>query len=182
MGDVVDYAKVQTIQEDFDDTFRLVVANLTATGVQYSRARVAPSGGSASSPTVLYQATLEPKVVGNLLWVYFLIVVRLQQSGPLGNIRWKAQARNYGTSTWADLMAWSTVAADASVVTDYRMEGDINWSADSGFRNITDSNLLTILTSVPIDFRVIFYTGHATETATGRLVSSSQIRLVGKTV
>ena len=182
MGDIVDYAKVQAIQEDFDETFRLVVANLAATGVQYSNAITAPSGGSASSFTVLYQATLTPKVVGNLLWVYFLIVVRLQQSGALGSIRWKAQVKNNGGTTWADLMAWSTVAADASVATDYRMEGDINWSADSGYRNITDANLLTLLNSVPIDFRVIFYTGHATETTVGRLVSSSQVRLVGKTV
>ena len=90
--DKVDYAKVQAIQEDFDETFRLVVANLAATGVQYSRAISTPSGGSGSSFTVLYQATLTPKVVGNLLWVYLLIVVRLQQSGPLGSIRWKAQA------------------------------------------------------------------------------------------
>lgn len=182
MGNKVDYLLAEVVQADFDETFRLVVADLAATGVQYSRARVAPSGGSASSFTVLYQATLTPKVVGNLLWVYFLIVVRLQQSGALGSIRWKAQARNQGSTTWADLMAWSTVAADASTATDYRMEGDINWSADSGYRNITDANLLTILNSVPIDFRVIFYTGHATETATGRLVSSSQVRLVGKTV
>ena len=173
--------KSEVYQADFDETFRLVIADLTSDGNQYSKTITAPAAQAPGTATVLYEAELTPKAVGTLLWAYFLVVVNLAQSAAVGDCYWKPQARNRG-GTWADLAPWQTIAADASTPTDYRLEGDISWlgSPIATYEDITDNTLWTNLTSVPMDFRVLFYTDHATETTDGMLKNASQIRLVGK--
>ncbi|GAG68673.1 unnamed protein product, partial [marine sediment metagenome] len=118
--------KSEVYQADFDETFRLVIADLTSTGNQYSKTITAPAAQAPGTATVLYEAELTPKAVGTLLWAYFLVVVNLAQSDTEGDCYWKPQARNRD-GTWADLAPWQTVTADASVATDYRLEGDISW-------------------------------------------------------
>ena len=170
---------VPVLQSDFDETFRLIAADLTPDGNQYSRIITAPVGGLSDDYVTLYEATLTPKVTGTFFWAYFLIVVNLQQTGACGGIHWKAQARNEN-GIWADLADWQTVEVDTSSAEDYRLEGEISWSGSTAYENVTDDTILTELTRVPMNFRVIFFTDHPNRTADGRLKNSSQIRLVGK--
>lgn len=175
--------KSEVFQADFDETFRLVAADLTSDGIQYSKTITAPAAGSTNSFSILYEAdNISPKVTGNLVWAYFLVVVNLVESGPNGDIYWKPQVKDHDGDNWASSVDWQEVTVGASVAADYRLEGEISWIPATNYENLTDNNVLTYLTKVPVDFRVIFYTDHSTETAEGKLKNASQIRLVGKTV
>ena len=141
---------------------RLVAADITATGIQWS---TAVDTTTADTYVTVLSKTIEPGIQGDLLWLELGLTCGLRAvTSATADLIWKWQARNKG-GTWVDLHTAVTETNIGTTEVERTMSGYFALTAN--------------INHVPIEIQLLLQCNETNE-GRGRVKNSSYARLVYK--
>jgi len=145
-----------------DVTVFLVGGDLTASGVQYS---TEVDTTTVNTDVTILTKTIEPKVTGTIVWVYFELVASFRAvSTATADLIWKWQARNKD-GTWVDL---HSAVTETDIGTTYAEK-----TRKGYFATVANFD------AVPLDVQLILQCNEANE-GRAKVSNESYVRVVFK--